>query len=226
MVKLFFLCRRRPDLTREEYARCVLDGHVPLALKHHTTMKRYEVNIALEDPVGGEAFDSLPALCFESLSDFQERLYDSPESEAIIHADVQRFMGGSVAYATTEFVRKDERASTAKGTRSPGLKWVCLLERARGMSHEAFVAHWQDVHGPLALRHQPGISKYVQNVVDQRLSDAGDVWDGIAEIHYASPEERAKGRYAFPESKQVVRADIDRFVGRSVAYPVAEYIQK
>src|SRR5262247_3845809 len=32
MVKLIFLCRRRPELTHEQYVDMLLRGHVPLAL--------------------------------------------------------------------------------------------------------------------------------------------------------------------------------------------------
>ena len=84
MPKLIFLCRRRPDITREEYGRRVLEGHVPLALKHHPTLRRYVVNLAEGTPPEGDEIDSLPSLHFDTLEDFKERLYDSPESEEII----------------------------------------------------------------------------------------------------------------------------------------------
>ena len=37
MVKLIFLCRRRPDITHERYVELLLKGHVPIALRHHPT---------------------------------------------------------------------------------------------------------------------------------------------------------------------------------------------
>jgi len=45
MVKLIFLCRRRPEIGHDEYVERVLRGHVPLALRHHPTMLGYVVNI-------------------------------------------------------------------------------------------------------------------------------------------------------------------------------------
>jgi len=45
MVKVVFLCRRRSDLTHERYVARLLEGHVPLALRHHPTLRRYVVNI-------------------------------------------------------------------------------------------------------------------------------------------------------------------------------------
>jgi hypothetical protein len=88
MLKIIFLCRRRPDITREQYAAFVLEGHAPLALKHHPTLLRYVINIAEGTPPGGPEIDSLPALYFASLEYFRERLYDSPEGQEIIRRDV------------------------------------------------------------------------------------------------------------------------------------------
>src|SRR5437879_11973592 len=45
MTKLFFLCRRRAELTHEQYVERLLAGHVPLALAHHPTLRRYVVNV-------------------------------------------------------------------------------------------------------------------------------------------------------------------------------------
>ena len=74
MIKMIYLCRRLPEITREEYARLVLEDHAPLAIRHHPTMRRYVINIAEGTPSGGPEIDSLPALYFESLEDVRERL--------------------------------------------------------------------------------------------------------------------------------------------------------
>jgi uncharacterized protein (TIGR02118 family) len=222
VVKLVFLCRRRPDLTREDYAERVLTGHVPLALKHHSTLRHYVVNIAEGTPKGGPAFDSLPALYFDSLEDFRERLYDSPEGEAIIHRDVQGFMGGSDAYATTEHVHKDVGTRASLGARSPGVKWMLLLRRRRGISTEAFAEHWLTRHAPRLTRHLPTLRRYVTNVVQKRLSETGEDWDGIAELCFASSDE-ARGT---PDGWKLVAEDTARFAETALAYPVAEYVQK
>src|SRR6185295_670174 len=121
-------------------------------------------------------------LSFASLEDFRERLYDSAEGEKIVHADVARFMGGAVAYATTEHVQKSLLPPPVLGQRSPGMKMVCPVRRREGMSHNAFVEHWLTRHVPLALEHHPQLVKYVTNVVDQKLSDGGEDWDGFAEL--------------------------------------------
>lgn len=84
MVKLIFCCRRRPELTPERYASLLLGGHVPLALRHHPTMRRYVVNVVEQMPQGFAALDSIGELSFDTLADYEERLYDSDAGRAVI----------------------------------------------------------------------------------------------------------------------------------------------
>ena len=39
-MKLIFLCRRRSDLTHDRYTELLLRGHVPIALRHHPTLRK------------------------------------------------------------------------------------------------------------------------------------------------------------------------------------------
>ena len=75
MVKLIFLCRRRPDITHDRYAALLLGGHVPIALRHHPTMQRYTVNIVEQSPVELDPLDSIGELSFATLADFRERIF-------------------------------------------------------------------------------------------------------------------------------------------------------
>src|SRR5262245_21446640 len=98
MVKLVFLCRRRPDISHEQYAERLLDGHVPLALRHHPTLRRYVVNVVEGTRGSVPPLDSVGELWFESLADYRERLYDSPDGKRAITEDVARFIGDAAAY--------------------------------------------------------------------------------------------------------------------------------
>lgn len=226
MVKLIFLCRRRPDITHETYGRLLLEGHVPIALRHHPAMRKYVVNIVEQSPPGGTELDSVGELSFDSLADFRQRLYDLPQGEKIVHEDVARFMGGADAYAATEHVQKSLLAPAALGTRSPGVKLICPVRRRDGMSHGQFVEHWLTRHVPLAIEHHPQLTRYVTNVVDQRLSDTAEDWDGFAELHFASLEDATQRMFPSPESERIIRDDIARFLSRAIPYRVAEYVQK
>jgi uncharacterized protein (TIGR02118 family) len=199
---------------------------VPIALRHHPLMRQYVVNIVQHSPADGDDLDSIGELHFDNVADFRERLYDSPAGEQIVRRDVQGFMGGADAYATTEHIQKAANPTAALGARSPGVKLVCPIRRRPDRTHEQFVDHWLKHHVPLALRHHPGLTKYVTNVVDQRLSASAPELDGIAELHFGGAGERPPAMFESLEGERVIRKDIARFIDHTVAYRVAEYVQK
>jgi uncharacterized protein (TIGR02118 family) len=226
MVKLVFLCRRRPDISHARYVERVLEGHVPLALRHHQTMRGYVVNPVESVPEGLPVIDSVAELWFDSLADYRERLYDSEAGRAAIAADVRRFMGGAKGYVTTEHVHKAAAAPRATGVRSAGVKLFCPVRRRPDLDHRTFVDHWLGRHVPLALRHHPGLCRYVTNVVEAPLSEGAEPWDGFAELHFPSAGALAAGMFDSPEGERVVRADVARFIGHTGAYVVAEHPQR
>jgi uncharacterized protein (TIGR02118 family) len=226
MVKLVFFCRRRHDITHERYVELLLQGHVPLALAHHPSMRGYVVNIV--DNAGGEAepFDSIGELVFDSLDDYRHRLYDSPAGRAAIERDVAGFIGQAHAYVVHEHVQKDTRGAPRAGERTAGVKMIAPLRRRADLTHEQFVDHWLGTHVPLARRHHPGMSRYVTNVVEQKLSSSGEEWDGVAELHFDSPEDFSGRLFDSKEGEAIVRADIEKFIGKTYPYFASEYVQK
>ena len=226
MVKLIFLCRRRPELTRAQYVERVLRGHVPLALRHHPTMRGYVVNVVEQVGAGVEELDSIAELSFERLADFEDRLYDSQVGRAAIERDVAGFLGGADAYVTTPHVQLDTRASRATGERSPGVKLICPVRRRPDLSREAFLEHWFGTHVALARAHHPGLVRYVTNVVERRLGDGGEPWDGFTELHFGSADDIRDGLFDSPEGERIVRDDIVRFIGHAGFYRVAEYVHR
>ena len=224
MVKLIFLCRRRPDLTHDQYVERVLQGHVPLALRHHPAMRGYVVNVVEDAGAGLEPLDSIAELTFDSLGDFQERLYDSADGRAVIERDVAGFMGSADAYVTHERTQLSIGERDANGARSPGVKLVCPVQRRADLSREDFIEHWLGTHAPIARVHHPGLTRYFTNVVELRLGSGGDPWDGFTELHFASAEPIAGGLFDSPEGERAVRDDIALFIGRAGAYRVAEYV--
>ena len=226
MVKLMFLCRRRPELTPAQYADRLLRGHVPLALRHHATMRGYVVNLVEQVGTGVEPLDSIGELSFESLADFEHRLYDGPEGRAAIEGDVAGFLAGADAYVTTPHVQLDAAEQRATGERSPGVKLVCPVRRRADLSREAFLDHWFGTHVALARAHHPGLVRYVTNVVERRLGTDGEPWDGFTELHFRSAADIAGGLFDSPEGERIVREDIGKFLSHAGFYRVAEYIHR
>lgn len=225
MRKLLFFCRRRPDITHEQYAEKVLGRHVHLAVKHHPTMREYVVNI-VDSALTPDApeIDSVAQLSFETMEDFRERLYDSPEGEKIIHEDVVGFMGGAESYETTAHVHRPP-FGREMGRPTAGPKLVMAIQRKPDLTHEQFVDHWLNHHAPLILERNPSATQYVTNVVDARLSDEGPDLDGVAEL--AFPTEDAMRRELFgPEKSQQVLADNAKFIASLRAYITTENPQK
>src|SRR5437667_40317 len=132
LVTLVFLCRQRSDLTHERYVACLLEGHVPLALRHHPTLRRYVVNIVEGTRGPAPPLDSIGELWFDTLADYRERLYDSPAGAGIIARDVAGFMGSTAAYVTTEHVHRTPAAPPDLGRRAPR-----AAPRARGSARGA-----------------------------------------------------------------------------------------
>lgn len=226
MVKLIFLCRRKPELSHAQYVDRLLGGHVPLAIRHHPTMLKYVVNVVEDSPPGETELDSIGELTFPSLEDFRTRLYDSDEGRRIIERDVAGFIASATAYAVSEHIQKDIIAPLALGQATPGTKLFCPLLRRADLSHEEFVAHWLGTHVPLALRHHPGMTRYKNNIVDRLLSPDGPRWDGFAEIQLGVVGDWHHGLFDNAEGERIVRDDITRFIGRTGAYRCTEYREK
>ncbi|MBI4518431.1 MAG: EthD domain-containing protein [Deltaproteobacteria bacterium] len=223
MIKLIFFCRRHAEITHERYAELLLSRHVPRVLRHHSRLRKYVVNLVELSPPGEAVLDSIDELSFDSRDDFREYLYDSLPAEA---PEAGRLIAATHAYATTEHVHKAKLAETTLGERSPGVKLICPVMRRADMSHAEFAGHWLNRHVPLALRHHPALSCYITNVVDEQLSPTGEAWDGIAELHFAKPEDLWQGFFDSQAGEQIIRQDIERFIGRGGAYRVAEYVEK
>ncbi|MGH7823067.1 MAG: EthD family reductase [Candidatus Binatia bacterium] len=223
MVKTMFLCRRRRDISHERYVELLSGGHVPIALRHHPSMRRYVVNIVDESLGDAPELDSVGSLWFDSADDFHHRLYDSPEGEAIVARDVAGFMGGADAYATTEHVQRRRPQAVSPGDRAPGVKLLVALRRPQGTSHEQFVRHWLERHVPLVLA-DPRLRAYVTNVVDAPLRGDPPPLDGIAELAFDSAEDL--GAHVALARESPLRDDLPRFVGAAFPYRVSEYVQR
>jgi len=80
MVKLVFCCRRRPELSREEFQRTWLDDHGPLVRRLRAAipaMRRYVQSHTLDTPANAairasrgsaEAYDGITEVWFDDLA--------------------------------------------------------------------------------------------------------------------------------------------------------------
>ena len=104
------------------------------------------------------------------------------------------------------------------------IKVVGPLTRKAGLSHEEFVQHWLEVHGPLA-HAVPGVRRYVQShIIGTRtrpdIPETEVEIDGIAELWYDDQEALARAA-ASPEMKRLTD-DGALFIGSIKSYIVEE----
>jgi uncharacterized protein (TIGR02118 family) len=104
------------------------------------------------------------------------------------------------------------------------IKVLGLLTRRDGISHEDFVRHWFDTHGPLA-HAVPGIRRYVQSHITGTrtrpdIPETDVEVDGIAELWYDDLESMQRAG-ASPEMKALTD-DGALFIGRIKTYVIEE----
>ena len=106
------------------------------------------------------------------------------------------------------------------------IKRISLLTRKPELTHEEFVRHWLEVHGPLALS-VPGIRRYVQSHI-QGESVRADIpvpdveIDGIAELWYDSVDAMERSS-ATPEA-QALYADGALIIGQIKSFVIEEKV--
>jgi uncharacterized protein (TIGR02118 family) len=104
------------------------------------------------------------------------------------------------------------------------IKVLGLLTRKAGITHEEFMRHWFDVHGPLA-HAVPGIRRYVQSHITGTrtrpdISETDVEVDGIAELWYDNIETMQRAG-ATPEMKALTD-DGALLIGQIKTYVIDE----
>lgn len=95
------------------------------------------------------------------------------------------------------------------------VKLVAMLRRHPDMTHEQFVAHWRDVHGPL-IASEPTLARHIvryeQHVRHRRDALSGvEGVDGVAIQWFESIDEFA-GFIAEPAYAELIAPDERRFL--------------
>ena len=106
------------------------------------------------------------------------------------------------------------------------IKSISLLTRKENITHEQFVKHWLEVHGPLAYA-VPGLRRYVQShIVAERtrpdIPTLDVAVDGIAESWYDDLD-ALKFANASPQAK-ILHDDGATFIGRIKTFTIEEKI--
>jgi uncharacterized protein (TIGR02118 family) len=68
------------------------------------------------------------------------------------------------------------------------LKFMVVIYKRPGLTHDEFRRHLEDVHAPLA-KSLPGLKKYAQNHVCADAKRKHPGWDAIVELYFDNREE-------------------------------------
>ncbi len=106
------------------------------------------------------------------------------------------------------------------------IKSLSLLTRRPELTHEEFVRHWLDIHGPLA-HAVPGVRRYVQNHIrDERhradIPTTEVAVDGVAELWFDDRAAMDRAN-ASPEAK-ILHDDGALFIGGIKTFIIEEKV--
>lgn len=100
------------------------------------------------------------------------------------------------------------------------LKLVCLINRPRGITHEAFRGWWLGHHAQIAAR-LPGLRRYTISVAED-MADAPPAYDGVAELWFDDVA-AMDAAFASEEGQRCAREDRE-LIGRRTVLLTEEHV--
>ena len=219
MYKHIALLVRQDGVSHEAFVNHWHNTHTPI-VRGIDGVVRYQ-QVLPTDPAHAE-FDGVAELYFEdpnklhrALGSEGSRDYDAPGGRAKeAREDVDNFLAieKRPRFIGEEVVQKDEVGGDTDGL----YKHSAFLVRQNGMSHEAFVDHWQNTHTPIAK----GIEGVVRYNTVLPVDPVHAEFDGVAELYFEDLDKlyRALGSegsrdYDAPGGRaKEAREDVDNFL--------------
>jgi uncharacterized protein (TIGR02118 family) len=164
--------------------------------------------------------DGVGAASFQALVE----LGGDARAEAAVAA--LRDLGGPHVYRVATRRVKAYPRTWPDGARTPGVELLAAMRRSPELSHEAFDAHWREVHAPLAVRQNPGLWEYRQNAVLAVETPGSPDFDGIAVLGFASADECRFRLHGSPDDGAALLADLAGVLdlSRSESTVTGEYL--
>jgi uncharacterized protein (TIGR02118 family) len=118
------------------------------------------------------------------------------------------------AYLVDERVQIDWTRDWPDGTPTPAIEQIPFVRKLPELTRAQFAAHWSDKHTLLVPIHHPGVARYVQNVVVERLTPEAPEFDGVAQLYFRTAHDLHERYYDSDEGQKVVFEDVARFLDR------------
>lgn len=106
------------------------------------------------------------------------------------------------------------------GVAGPGIVHLPTVVRRADLSRARMVAHWRHVHAPLVNVHNPGVARYVQNVVVAPLTPDAPEIDGTAQLHFRAIADFRERFHDSDAGRAVVAADVASFLDRHAGWRI------
>ncbi len=218
-MKVVSLISRGPGQDSADFQRWFVREHAPAMLKSVRVLAHYVVNVNDASPKMGVApLDSAP-VPYDAVSEMWiEESGDPRSAAAIYNAAIEPVIAQSLrsreaachSYLVTEIVEKNRQAFEV-GQRAPGVNLVSAIMWAAGKTDQAGRQGWRN-HGPLACRVHIGMTRYVQNFVEQALTPDAPPYNGVAILYFPTLEDLEQRLYDTPQNAEVIAADVKSFV--------------
>jgi hypothetical protein len=96
--------------------------------------------------------------------------------------------GFSGAWVVTEALPVKYEISWNKKEKTPGACLLTLFKQRKDIDYNTFIDRWHNSHTPLSLKIHP-LWHYNRNVLDGKLTENSEGWDGIVEEHCKTASE-------------------------------------
>jgi uncharacterized protein (TIGR02118 family) len=228
MIKSISLLARRDNLSHDGFVRHWVDIHVPMshqvpglagyAISHITDTMAHPHAPLIRMP---REIDGIAETWADS-AEAQARTAASQEAQTWF-ADGAKFIGHVKSFRTEETVFIPPVRSPA-----PVVKAISFIARKENYTHEAFLRHWMDIHGNMALT-VPGLRGFVLSriLAEPTRPDVPSMQitppiDGIAEAWFDSQDARIQ----MAQTREAQRwfADGGLFIGQITSYLTTEQL--
>lgn len=234
-MKFISLISRGPGQERGDFQQWFVREHAPAVLKQVPRLGHYIVNLNDVSPHMGVApLDSAPVpydVVTEMWIDGGDpaqpaaALYSATAGPAIMQSLTSR-SAACHSYLVNDVVEKDQQ-TFASGQRAPGVNLVSAITWAAGKSDEAGRQGWRK-HGPLACRVHIGMTRYVQNYIEQVVTPGSPAYNGVAVLYFPTLQDLEQRLYDTPQNAEVIAADVKSFVNleKIVTFYTSQYSLK
>ncbi len=234
-MKFISLISRGPGQNRADFQQWSLREHAPAIVKQVPRLRHYIVNINDVSPNMGVApLDSAPVPY-----DVVTEMWIEPANAAQSAADLYNSTAGPLvaqslssraaachSYLVNEVVQKDQQ-TFALGQRAPGVNLISAITWAADKNDETGPQGWRK-HGPLACRVHIGMTRYVQNYIEQAVTPGAPAYNGVAVLYFPTLQDLEQRLYDTPQNAEIIAADVKSFVNleKIVTFYTTQYTLK